>query len=85
MLEECANKLRVVGDFLKLLIDPVFEFFTLLERVARDTCSFGMAPHQLIGVEVGRVAWQEVQGELALRGGNILFDDFLLHPKQGHS
>lgn len=78
MLEEAADKLRIVSDFVKLLIDLGLELLALLQGPARHTGSLGVASDQLIRIEVRRIARQKVQREFALRAGHVLLDDGFL-------
>ena len=44
--------------------------------------ALGMTRYHLIGIQVGRVAWQEVQRELAPCAGNVVFDQRLFVRRQ---
>jgi hypothetical protein len=77
-----SNEGRAIGHSLKLLVDVFFEVFALAKRSACHTCSFGVAPHQLVGIQVGRVPRQEIQGEFAIRGCDVLLHQCLLVRRQ---
>jgi len=46
-------------------MDALGEFLSGVQWAASQASTFGITPDQLIGVEVGRVAWQKMQGQLA--------------------
>ena len=56
MSEERPRKRRLLLDRFELFSDALLRAFAFSKRIARHACSFGVTPHQFIGVEVGRVA-----------------------------
>ena len=52
----------------ELVLNLVTQFLARLQRPACDARSFDMTPHQLIGIQVGRIARQEMQGQHAVGG-----------------
>ena len=74
-----------VGIFLhigELLFDALAQFLALLQGSPCCTGAFDMAPHQLIRIQIGCIAGQEVKGELAVHGLNVLAHDGLLVRRQ---
>ena len=78
MPEERPNKRAIVGDGLQLFVNPALQFFSRPQRGARHARALGMTPHQLIRIQVWRIARQEMQRELARRAGHVLLDHGLL-------
>ena len=48
------------------------------QRRARHSRAFGIAPDQLIGIEVRRITRQEMQRELAFQAGHVVLDHRIL-------
>ena len=75
MFEELLDQRRVVLDFSQLFIDARLHLLARFERPSFAGASLGVAPHQLIGIEIRRVAGQKVHRQLAVRALHVLFDD----------
>ncbi len=71
MFEERTYQFGIGFDLLQLFLHPRLQFFALPERASRDSRAFGVAPHEFVGIELGGVARQVVQRELAPSGGHI--------------
>jgi hypothetical protein len=50
----------------QLLFDAKFQLLAGPQRVASHTAALDMAPHQFIGIEIGRIARQDVHRQLAM-------------------
>ena len=73
MLEEGTNQGAVIGDGLQLVVNSALQLFACFQGRASNPCALGMTPDQLVGIEVRRIAGQEVQGELASGAGDNSF------------
>ena len=58
MFEERPYKLWIVSDVAQLRVDPLLQFLAFLQRASGHTGTLGVAPHQLVRVQVGRIAGQ---------------------------
>ena len=74
MLEKRTHQLGVIPDFLQLPMHALLQFFAFQQRSSGYARAFGMAPHQLVRIKVGRIAGQEVQGKTTFRTGHIFLD-----------
>jgi hypothetical protein len=59
VFEELPDQRRIFLDPGQLFIDSGLQLLATLERPALSRTSLGMAPHQLIGIEIGRIAGQK--------------------------
>ena len=53
-------------------MDPILEFFALSQGVTSDACALCVTPNQFVRIQIGRVAWQEVQSEPLSTGQDVL-------------
>ena len=66
MPEERAHQFGIVADFGKLRGHARLQALALLQWPARIACTIGVAPHQFVRIQLGRVAQQYVQGQPVL-------------------
>lgn len=55
MPKEGPNEGAIVGDGVQLFVDPTLQLFSCPQRGAGHTRALGMAPHQLIGIQVWHI------------------------------
>ncbi len=72
MLEERAHQAGVIADLGKLRAHAFLELLARLQRPACVAGALGVAPDELIGIEIGCVARQKAQRELAPGGGHVV-------------
>ena len=66
MSKERAHQCGIVADFGKLRGHARCQALALLQWPARMACTVGVAPHQFVRIQLGRIARQPVQGQPAL-------------------
>lgn len=66
MPEKWANQGRGSGDCRKLFANAISQFLAAAQRTARHPCAFGVAPHQLVRIQIWCIAGQKMKRELAL-------------------
>lgn len=74
MPEERANQVRLCRQVGQLKLDAIFQTFPSAQRTTGVAGALGVTPHQLVGVQFGGVARQEVQRQLALQLGDVCLD-----------
>jgi transposase len=57
MPEERSHQIRTSLNIRQLFSHPISQFFTTAQRTARDACSFGVAPDQLVRIQIRRITW----------------------------
>ncbi len=72
--EERADECGAASHIGELRGDAVGQTFALLQGPACVAGALGMAPDQLIGVEIRCVAGQVMHGQLAVEPRDVLFD-----------
>src|SRR2546430_1039341 len=81
----CRARLRIQGYrwwskndrtsrrlFCKPIINPNFEFLSGSQWIASNAGALDMTPHQFVRVQIGRIARQDVHGQLAVGGLDVL-------------
>jgi len=56
----------------QVLLNADFQFLARSQRIARHTSSLEMTPHELVGIQVGRVTRQHMHRELSLGRFDVL-------------
>ena len=74
MAEERADECLVALHLGELHGDAIGQLFALLQRLACVAGALGMAPDQLIGVEIRGVAGQVMHGQFAVEPRNVFLD-----------
>lgn len=72
MFEERADECRATNDCRELHRDAIGQTFTLLQWSAGMARVLGMTPDQLIRVEIGGIAGQIMQRQLAVEPRDVL-------------
>lgn len=78
MLEERTHKLWVAPNLGELFMDFWPQFFSLVQRASGNASTLDVTPYQFVRIEIWRVTWQEVQGQLPVSAGYVMLDDRLL-------
>lgn len=82
MSEERPDKIRIVGYISELFVNALCQIFAAHQRAPGDTRVLRVAPDQFVGIEIGRVTRQEVQGQLTAGVGHGFPDAGLLMRRQ---
>lgn len=82
MLKKRTYKLSVISDFPQLLVHVLLQFFAFQQRSSGHIRALDMILRQFVGIEVWRIAWQEVQRETTLRANHIFLGHRFLVRRQ---
>ncbi len=74
MSEERTDQIRLGGHVGELGLDAIFQAFAGTQWPAGIARTLGVAPDQLVGIQFGGIAGQEVQRQFALQPGHIRLD-----------